>query len=354
MDAPKRILAAGSFACGESSTSWQRVKAMEELGYDVVFVDTTPSKAIAGDRKLISRILCRFLRIRFDWGGVTQQMEQEIANSHFDGLWIDKGTNLKLSLFRLFKERFPEGKVIGYSPDDMMVPVNRSRRFVNSLPHYDHYFTTKSFHVAELSQLGCERVHFVDNAYDADLHRPVPVTDEDRSRLGHSVIFVGAYEEERAGFIRFLAENGISVRVWGDARWGLVDDPPSLMMLECKPVFSDDYAKAICASDISLCFLRKLNRDLQTTRSIEIPACQTMMIAERTDEHLALFADGREAVFFDTKEELLERVRYYLKNADEREAIAAAGRRRCIESGYSNLDRMRSMLDIAFAKKRIA
>jgi spore maturation protein CgeB len=59
------------------------------------------------------------------------------------------------------------------------------------------------------------------------------------------------------------------------------------------------------------------------------------MLAERTAEHLALFTEGVEAEFFGSKEELLEKCRFYLSRSGKREIIAGSGRQRCLRSGYS-------------------
>jgi spore maturation protein CgeB len=41
---------------------------------------------------------------------------------------------------------------------------------------------------------------------------------------------------------------------------------------------------------------------------------------------------------------LIDKVRYYLRHPDRRQAIASAGRARCLRSGYSNRERMLQML----------
>ena len=76
------------------------------------------------------------------------------------------------------------------------------------------------------------------------------------------------------------------------------------LVIENKGLYSEDYSKSFQAFKISLCFLRKINYDQQTTRTVEIPACGGFMIAERTAEHKAMFEEGKEAEFFSSNEEL--------------------------------------------------
>ena len=104
------------------------------------------------------------------------------------------------------------------------------------------------------------------------------------------------------------------------------------------------YASAISAFRINLCFLRKANRDRVTTRSVEIPACGGFMLAERTEEHLALFEEDVEAAYFSNDDELLDKARWYLAHEGARARVAEAGRRRCWSGSYTYERRLEEVL----------
>lgn len=209
---------------------------------------------------------------------------------------------------------------------------------------------SNSDNVTELQALGCPEVLFVGNGYDPAFFRPVPVTEEEHERLGGDIGFIGSYEEERAAMMYYLAENGLRIRVWGEG-WSRMKQRHVKLKLEKQPLYGDDFAKACASFKINLGFLRKLNRDLQTTRSVEIPACGGFMLAERTQEHKELFEEDEEAAFFDSREELLEKCRYYLANSGVRRRIALTGYQRCLSSHYSNAERLAAVLPGLIARK---
>jgi len=92
---------------------------------------------------------------------------------------------------------------------------------------------------------------------------------------------------------------------------------------------------------IGLCFLSRRNRNDSTGRSFEIPALGVFMLAQRTAEHDFLYGDGEGVALFSDTKECVDKARYYLERAGERQAIAAAGQARSQALGLSWADHLR-------------
>jgi spore maturation protein CgeB len=343
--AGQRILAVSPVGAYDGfNTSIHRVRALEALGANVDVVDTAPS-GVSTLAELRSRVQCRLFVGGFDvnLSDPTRSCERVLlaANRHhWDIIWLEKALTIGPRVVQRLRSVCPKAKILGFSPDDMCQRHNQSRQFVEALPYYDGFITTKSHTLQRLGELGCKQVVLVGNGFDPEAFRPVSLSAGDVARFGGDVGFVGSFEPERAELLLRLARAGISVRVWGHG-WAALRARHPQLRLENKGLFHDDYAKACGAFKINLGFLRKLNHDQQTTRSVEVPACAGFMLAERTAEHLALFEEGVEAEFFSSAEELLGKCRHYLEDEAARVAIARRGYERCFASGYSNAARLR-------------
>lgn len=336
IDSAPRILYAGNLTPG--GTCAQRLRAFEDLGCCVTPVNTVDPAMRRRDRTFYERVRRR-LRGPRDWPGANRRIVETARRAQFDVLWIDRGLTIEAATLRTVRTLQPDCRIAGYSPDDMYAAHNQSPQFRRHLALYDMYFTTKSYGVAELRSLGCPATAFSGNAYDPHTHRPLSIGDAERQQYGGAVGFVGSWEAARATSMLRLAREGIPVRVWGNM-WERQRERHPNLLIEGRALEGDDYALAINAFDINLCFLRKLNRDLQTQRSVEIPACAAFMLAERTDEHASLFDESREAEFFTSDDELVEKVRYYLDHPEQRRRIASAGHARCLRDGYSYRERL--------------
>ena len=265
-----------------------------------------------------------------------------------DILFTVKGNTIKPWILAKIKQKYPHLKIISWSQDDMIAWHNRSLYYTYGLKYYDLVVTQKSYNIKELKSIGVKNVLFQNKAYSKDVHKPCEDCSDIKDKA--DVLFIGHFEEERFEDMLFLAKNGIKVDVYGPA-WQRYMNIEKNLVIHNKMLSGSDYSNAISCSKISLCFLRKINRDLQTSRSIEIQACGGFMIAERTEEHKKLFLEDEEAVFFETKEELFEKVFYYLNNEEKREIIAKNGYRRVKESNYSYDDRVDEIVE--FIKREL-
>jgi len=336
------------------NTSLHRVRALESLGAHVEVVDTS-SDGLAGLARFRYRVQNHLFARGWsvplpDPTRSAQRARAAGRRRSWDIVWLEKALTLGPRAVRELRAACPRALIVGFSPDDMTRRHNQSLQFIQALRHYDWFITTKASRVGDLEALGCRNVVVVGNGFDPEAFRPVPVSSSDVGRLGGEVGFIGTYESERARSLLVLARAGLRVRVWGDG-WRAKTQPHPNLRVEHAPLDFDDFSRACSAFKINLGFLRKLNADQQTTRSVEIPACGGFMLAERTAEHLALFEEGREAEFFASDAELIEKCRRYLGDEASRAAVARRGYERCLASGYSNAGRLRQAFGVILSSE---
>ena len=337
----------------QGGRSLQRCETLEILGHNVSRISSIPIPFIAGTDhpSLMSRILWK-LKLPLDANNENLNIQKIVNQNKFDVVWIDKGVTIHPKTLERIKKKMPKCVLVSCSEDDMYAKHNRSWWYVWGLKYYDIVFTTKVYNLSELKTLGARKTDLFLDSYDENLHRPLILTDDDRENFACDVGFIGTFENDRAEHMLYLAEHGVTVTVWGNG-WNGWRNKHRNLVIQNKAVYGEDYVKAINATKINLCFLRKINRDEVTSRSVEIPACGAFMLGERTRRHLDFFEEGKEAEFFDSNEEMLQKVRFYLENNEKRKEIARAGRERCLKSGYSQREQISKMLASLWILKRV-
>lgn len=214
------------------------------------------------------------------------------------------------------------------------------RNYHAVIRHCDVNFTSRPTSVEHAVCEGVPNPRLMKQFYIAGVHRPIPDVPPD---FRNEVVFVGHYEPDgRDANLEFLLQNGVPLRIFGP-EWHRTTQP-AVRAQNPQILHGEDYVRTLAGAKIALVFLSVRNKDFYTTRCFEIPACGTLMIAPRNQLLKAMFAEGREAVYYDGKEELLEKIRFYLTNDDARQRIARAGYERCIRDGHSNIDRAREAL----------
>jgi len=70
------------------------------------------------------------------------------------------------------------------------------------------------------------------------------------------------------------------------------------------------------------------------------------MLAERTEEHLEFFEEDKEAVYFSSIDELVDKLRYYLHHDNKRVQIAERGYKRVTLNKHTYKDRLQQILNL--------
>lgn len=326
------------------ATSAHRAAALRRLGHEVAHLDPA-QEAVPASRWICSLNIRTGFRLFAPL--VRRRLIRAIRGQRFDLAWIDAGPQLGPAFYRELVRRGL--RIINYNHDDPF--GNRDHRkwdlYKSALRYHDLTAVVREENIAEALACGSKKVVRVFRSYDPVAHAPLPVTPEDKQKWSSDVVFVGTWMPERGPFLARLLQLGVPLSIWG-VRWQKAAERARLQpaVRGEEFLYGSDYVKALQCSKVALGLLSVGNRDLHTTRSAEIPfmggAC---FCAERTAEHLAMFREGEEAVFWSSAEECAAQCRKALADPAFRERLSGAARRRIIQMGLSNDENIAWILD---------
>lgn len=259
----------------------------------------------------------------------------------YDLIIVFKG--MEFSRGVLEKARLAAGNAvwININPDDPYNVLSRgssNANVVNSIGFYDGYGIWSKNILERLKNNGCRNPFYLPFAYDPELHYP-----SKKALTRQGITFVGSWDSDRESILEQLSE--VPVEIFGNG-WGRIRRRSSLKNRVCKAkeIHGEELRNVISGSALSLNLLRPQNAGSHNMRTFEVPAMHCMMIATRTEEQLSLFEESKEAEYFDSAAELLEKVRFFLKHPREAEKIALAGHEKCTIPGHSYDDRAKTLL----------
>lgn len=303
------------------------MRALQRLGHEIVPFDILPFMARTRPLRSIQvRLAPRMLLASLN----TALVRDATTLRRIDLVWIDKGTWIFPETLAALR-RAARCPAVHYTADAQLL-INRSRHFFGALRLYDLLVTTKSFEVNLYKNKGARQILVVPQSYCPErFAHPQP-----DSRFTCDIGLISDLKPHYTAVVRALARRRFDVGVWG-TRWAhsaLLGVPRTVV--RGGGVWREDYVRALSSFRIGLGLLSKFIPEQHTTRTFEIPAAGTFLLAERTAEHQSFFDEGREAEFFGSIDELADKAGFYLHNDAARRAIAEAGRARCSRSGYDN------------------
>jgi spore maturation protein CgeB len=324
-----------------TGTSGQRLAALQRLGFDVTLAD--PYAALPS-HKFVRAWIYKTGTLGFE-GLVYRFLDEFLTGRFFDAALVDNGE--LLSARTVARIRQASGRVGVFNQDNPFTARDghRWRLLRKALPIYDVYITPRASNVDEAAYSGARQVLRVWFSADEIAHKGAAINPDEHQSYTAEVSFVGTWMPERGPFMLKLLDRGVPLKIFG-ARWS--KDPhyaklePSIASGE---LVGDEYARAIANTKVSLALLSRGNADLHTTRSLEIPTIGGLLLGERTSEHVRLYEEGREAVFWSSAEECANACLGLLQDNVLRRSIATAGQLRALKNNHFNERWLSEMVD---------
>lgn len=344
-----RIMLVANLRKGGNSADW--IASFEAMGYEIVPFYMLAYRASGGR-------VARSLGTRLNRGPAVARLNRDLvafARDHpYDLAFVFKGTWVRPETVEQLKRNAGSGHAVHLVIDSLFTD-NRSHHFFRSLPLYRLAFTDKRFEVADYEAAGAQEVSLFTQGYGrrfaADLRAGTAA-----AAIPTDVCFIGHCQRHYAERLAAVAECGVDLGIWGPGWPAAARRGPAWMdsAVRGDGLWGTAYPATMAAARIGLGLLSKRVPEEATTRSVEIPAAGALLLAERTPLHLELFREGVEADYFDTDEEMTDKVRYYLANETVRDRVARAGRTRALEGGYDMESRLRWIMQSVADRTGIA
>ena len=195
-------------------------------------------------------------------------------------------------------------------------------------------------------------------------HWPMAALREEAAHRGDAffrgrdidLVYIGSYQGPKVDrLIKFKKRYGSRLRIYG--RWPLAGYGGYARWLKGRSPFWSHVSPLPEEEKAALYYRTRigLNLHLSTSpmetgnmRMYEVPAHGAMLLCDKggRDAHAQIFEPGKEAVFYDSVDDAIDKIDHYLEHEEERERIARGGFAR-VHRDYDGATVLKAFLDWA-------
>jgi len=323
--------------CKSSGIEYPIKEALEKMGHQTIMFDwTLYFKSISNGKliyKITDKLLIDIIQMR-----INKQIRKIVHNNHFDLFLVMRGDHLYPETLEFCRNKI--NKIVNWNTDDLFNKLNSSKLIIDSVKYYDVHFSPRFNLKNEYLDKGARTFKKLDwyyrygLNYDTLLNSPINHTNEST--------FIGSWSERRETLLNGLEDFNVNIFGWGwnkninKSKYKHWNISPSISILQMHNEFNK--------SKINLNILTHENRDSTNLRNFEIPASGGFQLTERSDEILEIFEEDKDIVCFSSKDELLDKYLFYIKNDSLRDKIAKAGMNKVFQNKHSLIDRLDEIL----------
>jgi spore maturation protein CgeB len=337
----KNILLVGQFVAGALERFY--VEGLQQSG-----VTVTPYNIAGQYFSILNKSLCNRVINKLSpdtiYKPLNDQFVQWIDKKKFDVILVFKGMELFPETVKLLRKH---AKVVANlnadHPFEYYSAGAGNKNVYNSISHFDVHFSYAKSIVEQLKSTFKKDAYCIPFGYSTSVKPAVETTSP---KYNNRVLFVGQYDDERASYLNKLKFKGLDI--YGNLKWKTRNffRPYIQMAYKNKPLFDKEYVDAVISCTGMINLLRKQNivEDSHNMRTFEVPGYGGLLIAQRTKEQQEYFEEDKEAIYFDSQEELKDKLTFLCDNDTTAQQIKKAGHERAVRSNYSYDHRSREML----------
>lgn len=320
------------------------VRGFEKLGVNVVRYDIYDRYIQAISRSILHKVANKISPALF-YQSINRDVLRFVSGKSFDAILVFKGMELFPDTLKKLKAN--TSLLANHNGDHPFVfffPGSGNQNITDGIPLYDVHFSYAKSIVSKFQKEFNKSAFRIPFGYDAELKiSGTPSAD----RFAGKFLFIGAYDQERAKYLDELKHP--LLHIYGDNKWSQrnMHKPYLQSAYQNKALYGVEYRDAIHDSTGMINILREQNliEDSHNMRTFEVPGYGGLLISQRTSEQQEFFEDGKEAIYFDSIEELRSRMDFLAENPSLGLQIKQAAFARAQGSGYSYDHRSSELLD---------
>ncbi len=344
---------ANNFAL-KSSNIWYKnlVEPLIDMGHEIVMPSFDVSEQYRATYDHGSE---KQQQAKIEYGRrLVKDVKESLANKHIDFI-LTYYDSFQISPEAIDELRQTGSLVVNYSCNN----IHQFDEVREVAPHFDFCIVPEKEAIEKYLAVGAKPLH-IQMAANPQFYKPYAVKEK------YNATFVGQKYLNRPEYIHYLRKKGIDAKVWGPGwrpltplwnrgnfmkslrhlpgriwlrfnqiiEWRnlLRTDPYALPPNACGGTLSDiDMVKMYSWSKISLNFSEvkdqitgEIKRHIRL-RDFEAPMSGAFYMTAYQEELTEYYDIDKEIVCYDTKEELLDKVKYYLAHPNKRIRIREAG-----------------------------
>ncbi|MBS1665950.1 MAG: glycosyltransferase [Bacteroidetes bacterium] len=338
-----KILVLGTF--NEFALEHYYLNGLKRAGADCSYFDIAHDYDTAIETSLLNKFINR-LSPSLLFEPCNKKLLQFIGNKQFDAILVFKGMTLYPATLEKLKSHTK--LLCCYNPDHpfkFYSTGSGNKNIVNSIDHYDIYFTYAQKIAEQLKQGWKTEAHVIPFGYD-----DVPQLNAGMGGNPYTQqnLFIGAWDKERMDWL--LKIHSVGIVVYGDPNWAKLSNQNRSTNISYggKPKYGMEYKMALQNAGTIINLLRRQNmeEDSHNMRTFEVPGYGGLLVSNRTKEQSQFFEEDKEAVYFDEVGELNDKLAFLSKNESVANNIKQAAKTRSEKSGYGYSSRSKEMFEI--------